>query len=354
MVRLSLLFPVILLAGTVAFLCSFPVQKLALRKGFLDCPDSAPHKLHQSATPLGGGIVLLVSIWAGWMIFGTWHGSVIPGLLGATSLIMLWGLVDDRYGLEPLPKLAGQIIATVFLILAGIQAHIFSFNWANYLITLFWMVGLSNAFNFVDSMDGLALGIAIIASGFFMLVTIDSGQPELARLSAVLLGAGIGLMFLNTQPARLFLGDSGAQLLGFLLAAIGIAYNPAGLPQEVSWFTPILVLGVPVFDMVLVVFSRLRRKMPVYQAGHDHSYHRLVRMGLDSNRAVVGMHLIAGGLGLTAFILLGASVLWANVIYFAILMASIILILWLEFHNPVKAGQPDNNLRGVVDKEKVE
>lgn len=330
MVRLSLLFPVILLAGTVSFLVSLPVRRLAFRTGFLDRPESAPHKLHQNATPLGGGIVLIAAIWAGWLVFGDWRGSELPGLLIAASLIMLWGLVDDRTGLSPAAKLLGQVIATVALMLAGIQAHIFGMNWANYLITLLWVVGLSNAFNFVDSMDGLALGIAIIASGFFMLVTIDSGQPELARLSAVIVGAGIGLMFLNTQQARLFLGDSGAQLLGFLLAAIGIAYNPAGLPQEVSWFTPILVLGVPIFDMVLVVLSRIRRKKPIYQAGRDHSYHRLVSLGLDSNRAVVGMHLVSGALGLLAFITLGVTSFWANVFFFCVIVLGIILVLCSE------------------------
>src|SRR3972149_3753355 len=126
------------------------------------------------------------------------------------------------------------------------------------------IVGITNAFNFVDSMDGLALGLAGIAAAFFMLVTIDSAQPILAALSAVVFGATIGAYFFNAAPARMFLGDSGSQLLGFLLAAIGIAYTPAsaGLPQGVTWFTPILVLGVPIFDMGLVVISRLRSRRP--------------------------------------------------------------------------------------------
>jgi len=323
-------FPIILLTGFISLGLSFPVTHLFRKFGLMDRPDSAPHKLHQQAIPFGGGIVLLISIWIGWIIFGNSSGLEVTGLLAAATVIMLWGLVDDARRLSPVAKLLGQIAATVLMILAGIQAHIFFQEWANILITVLWVVGLSNAFNFVDSMDGLALGLGIVAAGFFMLVTIDSGQPGLARLAAVMVGAGLGLMFLNTQPARLFLGDSGAQMLWFLLAAMGIAYNPAGLPQEVSWFTPILVLGVPIFDMVLVISTRMYRRTPVYQAGHDHTYHRLVQLGLDPNRAVVAMHMLSGTLGLLAFVILGVPAFWANTIFLTILLSGFGSVLWLE------------------------
>lgn len=330
MIGYSLLFPIILFSGTIAFIFSFFVYRIAEKKGFIDLPNSASHKQHGRPTALGGGVVLLLSLCSGWLLFSDQIGNRIPGLLLAGGVIAGWGLLDDIFDLSPFKKLVGQLLATAVLIFVGIQAHIFSFEWANYLVTVLWVVGLVNAFNFVDSMDGLALGLAVIAAGFFMLVTVDSGQPGLARLAALILGTGAGLMFYNTHPAKLFLGDSGAQLLGLILAAIGIAYNPAGLPQEVSWFTPILVLGVPIFDATLVVFSRIRRGVPVYRAGHDHTFHRLVELGMDTNRAVYAMHLASGGLGLLAFIILDTPALWANVIFFGISTSGVFLILFLQ------------------------
>jgi UDP-GlcNAc:undecaprenyl-phosphate GlcNAc-1-phosphate transferase len=181
-------------------------------------------------------------------------------------------------------------------------------------------------------MDGLALGLSSIALAFFVLATLDAGQPTLAALSAALLGATLGLYFYNASPARLFLGDSGAQLLGYALAAIGIAYVPAGagLPQGVSWFTPILVLGVPIFDTTLVVVSRLRKRRPVYRAHQDHTYHRLVALGMHPSRSVLAMQLTAILLGLTAFIALNLSVLFANIVFGLVLGCGLMCLALLE------------------------
>jgi UDP-GlcNAc:undecaprenyl-phosphate GlcNAc-1-phosphate transferase len=247
-------------------------------------------------------------------------------------MMSLWGILDDRYGLAPWQKLVGQVLATAVLVAFGVQARMTRVPPVDLLVTVLWMVGMANAFNFVDSMDGLALGLAAIASAFFMLVTIDSLQPVLSALSATILGAAIGLFFFNASPARLFLGDSGSQMLGFVLAALGIAYVPgqAGLPQGVSWFTPILVLGVPIFDAALVVFSRLRGRRPIYHPGRDHTYHRLVALGLDSTRSVLAMQVGAIVLGLVAFIALGASVPIANILFGALVAAGLVLVIALE------------------------
>ena len=182
----------------------------------------------------------------------------------------------------------------------------------------------------VDSMDGLAIGLAAIASAFFMLVTVDASQTPLSLLSAIILGSSIGLFYFNTLPAHTFLGDSGAQMLGFLLAALGIAYTPPGLPQPSSWFVPILLLSVPIFDTTLVVISRLKQRKAVYQAGLDHTYHRLVKLGLPSSRAVLTMHLFAIVSGCLAFMALPLPPLWANVIFAAALLIGLSLLLWLE------------------------
>jgi UDP-GlcNAc:undecaprenyl-phosphate GlcNAc-1-phosphate transferase len=203
-------------------------------------------------------------------------------------------------------------------------------------LSLLWFVGMINAFNFVDSMDGLALGLAVIASSFFMLVTIDAGQPDLALTSAAVLGACVGLFPFNAAPARMFLGDSGAQLLGYFLAVLGVAYVPAGagLPQGVSWFTPILVLGIPIFDMTLVVVTRLRRGLALGRGRWDHTYHRLLQLGLDSTRSVLTMQLAAIVLGLVAFMALDASVLTANLLFGSLLALGAATMVFFEWKVP--------------------
>jgi UDP-GlcNAc:undecaprenyl-phosphate GlcNAc-1-phosphate transferase len=163
-----------------------------------------------------------------------------------------------------------------------------------------------------------------------MLVTVDANQPFLSILSAILLGSSIGMLYFNTLPAHTFLGDSGVQFLGFILAALGIAYTPPGLPQPSSWFVPILLLSVPIFDTTLVVISRLRQKRAVYQAGLDHTYHRLVDLGWHPGRAVLTMHLAAIISGCLAFVALPRPPLWANLIFAAALVTGLAILFWLE------------------------
>jgi UDP-GlcNAc:undecaprenyl-phosphate GlcNAc-1-phosphate transferase len=257
---------------------------------------------------------------------------LVQGIFSGGLAMLAWGMLDDRFNLRPRVKFLGQLAVAVIALAFGIQVRITLHPWVDLGLTLLWMVGLINAFNFVDSMDGLALGLSSIALAFFVLATLDAGQPMLAALSAALLGATLGLYFYNASPARLFLGDSGAQLLGFALAAIGIAYVPAGagLPQGVSWFTPILVLGVPIFDTTLVVVSRLRKRWPIYRARQDHTYHRLVAVGMHPSRSVLAMQLAAILLGLAAFVALDLSVLLANLLFILIVLGGLVLIWVLE------------------------
>ena len=179
-------------------------------------------------------------------------------------------------------------------------------------------------------MDSLAVGLAAIASVFFLLVTIDSNETDLAFLSALILGSCIGMFYFNATPARTFLGDSGAQFLGFILATIAMAYTPQGFPQPSSWFVPILLLSVPIFDTSFVAVSRLRRGLPIYQAGRDHVYHRLIRLGMSAIQSVTIMHVAALFTGCLAFIALSLPPLWANLVFGLILICGAIFLFWLE------------------------
>jgi UDP-GlcNAc:undecaprenyl-phosphate GlcNAc-1-phosphate transferase len=303
---------------------------LAKKFKLMDVPYSAPHKTHDHPVPRAGGMAFAVVLALILLAGGHFMVPAIRAILGAALVVFIFGLVDDALGLSAPWKLLGQTLATIILVSQGVSIQMLRQPALDLPLTFIWIIGITNAFNFVDSMDGLAVGLSAIASAFFMLVTWDAGQAPLAYLSAAILGASIGMAWFNIMPARSFLGDSGAQLLGFLLAAIGIAYTPPGLPQPSSWFVPVLLLSIPIFDMVLVVFSRLRRQASLIQGSQDHTYHRLVKLGLAPSQAIMTMHTAAILTGCLAFMALPLAPLWANVIFAGSLVVGLFAFVILQ------------------------
>ncbi len=247
--QVVLLFEAVL-AGLLFTLLFNPFSVWLTRKiGLVDIVGRAVHKQHSYPTPLAGGISLVLVGFLLSGLFGLWH---MPywGLWAAAAIIFLFGIWDDARGLPALPKLAGQIIASCLLIASGISVQfltkfslpfgtpaLYGLGWA---LTILWLTGVTNAVNLIDSMDGLAVGVSGIAFAFFMGMAVVAQQIELSLFSGLMLGICIGLYVFNVTPARLFLGDSGAQTLGFLLAAVAILYNPSQPPQGPSWFIPIV------------------------------------------------------------------------------------------------------------------
>lgn len=325
------LFPLIFWS-ILAVLAITPLAiKIAVRFQLIDHPNTSAHNVHQYPIPKAGGLALALGIVLLNLLSGNLQPETIRAILFSAIIVFLFGLWDDTHPLSPRWKLAGQILATALLISQGVYIRMLgNLIIPNLVLTLVWTIGITNAFNFVDSMDGLAIGLAAVASAFFMLVTVDANQPALSILSAIILGSSIGMMYFNTLPAHTFLGDSGAQFLGFTLAALGIAYTPPGLPQPSSWFVPILLLSVPIFDTTLVVISRLMQRKAVYQAGLDHTYHRLINLGWPPSRAVLTMHLAAIISGCLAFLALPMPPLWANLIFAAAALIGLIILFWLE------------------------
>jgi UDP-GlcNAc:undecaprenyl-phosphate GlcNAc-1-phosphate transferase len=321
---------------------------IARRTGLLDIPGAAPHKKHARPTPLAGGIVLVLSVLAVVTIFRLWQKPFTP-LLAATMIVLVFGLWDDARGLSAPIKLVGQVLASILLIASGISVKFLSglsipfinpnlLTALNWVVTIIWLVGITNAINMVDSMDGLAVGISGIAFAFFMGMTLVSRQSSLAWFSGIFLGICIGLYIYNITPARLFLGDSGAQTLGFVLAAVAMIYSPDNLPQASSWFVPIMVLGIPIFDTTLVVVSRLHHHQPIYLADRAHTYHRLVALGLDPGRAVLAIHIASLTLNFLAFVALSLVPLQANLLFALVVAAGIISIILLERSSQIPGG----------------
>lgn len=320
-------------AGPVAI---FLAQKLRA----IDVPGSAAHKKHAAPTPLAGGLVLFLALPILITIFDMWKDKGLVWLMVAAGVIFVFGMKDDTHGLSAPQKFTGQLLAAAVVIISGTSVRLLDSLHApfaplvirilDWTITVFWLVGISNAFNLIDSMDGLVAGISTIAAGFFTVTCFAFGQYELAQLTGILFGLSLGLYFYNNSPARFFLGDSGTQTLGFLLAAAGILYTPPQMAQGSTWFLPILVLGVPIFDTTLVVVSRIRRRKPIFQADLAHTYHRLVKLGMAPAQAVLTIQITAFLLCNAAFIAMSLSPQIATSLFILIVLLGIGLIVIFE------------------------
>lgn len=334
---------VISLLGSLAL--GYPASYLATRINLIDIPGSAPHKQHRRPTPLAGGILVIAVFLMLAIIYRQFLNREILAVLIGMLVVFLFGLWDDLKGLSAGPKLIGQLIASIILISLGVQVRfmtiLFSADFIspilgqllNILLTLFWLIGITNALNMIDSMDGIVAGLGMIASAFFMWAASQSGQPVLSFWAACLLGISGGLYFWNALVVRFFLGDSGAQTLGFLLASFGILYNPLNQNPESSWIVPILLLGVPIFDTTLVVFSRLKKNQPIGSGRRDHTYHRFIRLGLSPRFAVLSVHVLALIISSLAFITFYLRPLIALIFFLGAILGGLAFLFWLE-HQP--------------------
>ncbi len=331
-----------LISLLISTMLSWISIKIAPNIGLMDIPGSADHKNHKKPIPLTGGLVLISIIII--MVYYTelWKSPKIFGVLVSGIFIAIFGLIDDFLNLSPIKKLSGQILGSVFLIYFGIQINFFSSPeffyhteskldfWLNILFTVFWITTITNAFNFIDSFDGLAVGLSILSTVFFLFISTITGQVAILNLCSIILGACIALYFFNTYPARLFLGDSGAQTLGFLLGAIAIIFDPNTGNQSSTWFVPILFFYVPLFDLVLVIVSRFRRKKNIFKASRDHTFHRLAQMGFPIQRAVLLLHGISLTMSMVGYLCLNLNSFYANLIFILTLLFGILALKKLD------------------------
>jgi UDP-GlcNAc:undecaprenyl-phosphate GlcNAc-1-phosphate transferase len=286
------------LAFVITFILTPLVRRVAFRLKVLDHPHT--RKIHLNPIPLLGGIAIYFGLLAGMIFSGSnllVHQEVLIILCAGTMLLVV-GILDDAGVLHPQIKLmVAMPMAALILIFFDQGLKIFPLSFLNYLFTLFWVVGITAAYNLLDGMDGLSAGVCLIASFFYGVMGWITGDSLLILLSSSLMGSCLGFLIFNFHPAKIFLGDSGAIFLGFMLASMGLRVaNNETLPLLTRWMIPILILAVPIFDTSLITLSRVRRGLvPFLHPGKDHSHHRLFNLGLSQRRVV----LILYGLGLT-------------------------------------------------------
>ncbi len=303
-------------------------RKLGLRLNTVDQPDPT-RKVHSIPTPRLGGVAIFLSTLIVTLLLGEQYNvSQLAGILIGAALMSFMGLWDDRFSLPASIKLIGQVIALSLLIITGVSINILPHLLLNLLVTALWVVGITNAINLLDNMDGLSGGIAAIAAAHFALMCAFTGQYLVGALSVAVMAACIGFLIYNWTPATIFMGDSGALFLGFVLAAIGIKVDfPLNLPI-VTWMVPLLVLAVPIFDTTLVTISRLKRGLnPLTTPGLDHTSHRLTYAGLTRREAVLVLYCVAVGVGLVAIFITRATV-WEGYLVGALAGISGLYGLW--------------------------
>ncbi len=320
---------VLIFAGSVSLSSIFtPLAiKFALRKGVLDNPGG--HKSHSSPIPYLGGlaVVLAFSISVAVPVVTFKDSSLAQEFLiviGIALALALLGLLDDLKGLSSLLRFGCEILAGLTIHFLDVGVQLSGMSWINALFTVFWVVGITNAFNLLDNMDGLSAGIAAIACFSFFAIAAANGQYLVAGLTLSLGACALGFLQHNFHPARIYMGDSGALFFGFLISFIGLKLQ-LSTSQQVSVIVPIVVCSVAILDTSLVTFARLRHGLSPFQGGRDHLSHRLVKIGLPVPIAVITLYVIACSVGTLAFVMARVDVTSARTL--ASLVALLLILL---------------------------
>jgi UDP-GlcNAc:undecaprenyl-phosphate GlcNAc-1-phosphate transferase len=319
--------------GLVASLgLTVPVRQLALRTGMVDHPG--PRKVHAQPMPLLGGVAIYLGVLIA--LLASLDGSALTQVIGiyaGATLLAVVGILDDRGLLHHQIKLFGAMpAAAVILLVSGIRAQVFSNIWpgapgvwADTALTLVWVVGITASFSILDHMDGLCAGVAAMASLFFAIFALESGQLLVSTMAAAILGAAAGFLRWNFKPAKIFMGDGGAMFLGFLMATLALKLRPvltAG--HNAAWLIPIFILGATIFDTTLISISRSRRGfIPFTTPGKDHTAHRIANLFGSQRTAVLLMYALGALFGLLA---LAISHLPARAAYMLAALAAVAVL----------------------------
>ena len=300
--------------------------------------DPSGERWHERSTPVFGGVGIFLGLVAGVAaaiaVGATDASSELLGILAGCTILFVAGFVDDVYTLKPIAKLAAQFAAAGVVLASGLTVEIIGNDLLATVVGLVWLVGITNAFNLLDNMDGLAASLATVSCAVFAVAALDQEAGELPLVVALALGgACLGFLPFNLRPgrsARVFMGDSGSQVIGFGLASLALAssWTTAGATLT-SIVLPLLVLAIPILDTTLVTVRRTLERRPVTQGGTDHSSHRLVYYGLSEQQAVAALTLLA--------LLLGATALAYNVLANAritavgVLISFVVLVQFASF-----------------------
>ncbi|HMJ52421.1 MAG TPA: MraY family glycosyltransferase, partial [Polyangiaceae bacterium] len=287
---------ILLVTVALGFTATYMTRAVARSVGFVAKPRA--ERWHRRPTALAGGVGIFLAFVPAMAYFREW-----PLLIGAGAMFLI-GLVDDIFQLKPYAKLAGQLLVAGMTVALGPTLPWTPFPIVNQAISLFWIIGITNAVNLLDNMDGLSAGVATVVALFLSIFALQQGQLALAGTSAALAGALLGFLAFNWNPASIFMGDCGSLFLGYSLAILAL-HQTYGRSRSILIIitAPVLVMLVPIFDTTFVTLTRILRGRPVSQGGRDHTSHRLVTLGLSERVAVttlMAVSALGGGIALSA------------------------------------------------------
>ncbi len=304
----SLQFIPIMIVGFGASLCLTPLtRQIAMRLGVTAEPNT--RNIHTRHVPLMGGGAIYVAFVLSVLLFSPPdHLRELGAIVAGTTLLALIGYLDDRRHLSPRLRLSVMTLAALVAALAGVQIRLFNNPLVDIPLTLFWIVALINAVNWIDNMDGLAAGTAAITAGFFLLLALTQGQILVSMLAAAIFGSAVGFLIYNFNPSSTFMGDMGAYTLGFVLAILAIKLKFAAQPLNVTWMVPVFVLALPILDINLAIFTRLLERRPLMLAATDHVSHRIMDLGATQRQTLALLYLFSSVSGAVAVVLSQAEV----------------------------------------------
>lgn len=335
----------LILAIIISFIMTPIVRKLAFKIGAIDIPKDNK-KVHKEPMPLIGGLAIYVSVIISALIFVPLTREIIAILLGAT-VILISGIIDDKGNISPSLKVLFQIIAAIILVAGGVRIEFITNPLASEYATLnleiltipatmIWIVVITNAINLIDGLDGLAAGVTAISSFCFMLVGISLGHIHIAILAMIVAGACLGFLPYNFNPAKIFMGDTGALVLGYMLAVItieGVMKSVAAIAVVV----PIIILGVPIFDTTFAIFRRLKSGRSITIGDRGHLHHKLLDKGYSQKKTVLILYGISTVFGIFAVLVTRLNTRFS--VYFSIAMMILAFAYGLK---AIMSGSKDN------------
>lgn len=345
----------LLMSGLISFAMTPMVKHLALRVGAVDVPKDE-RRMHHRPIPRLGGLAIAVSFILSVLVFADVDYEMQGILLGSVMIVVI-GVLDDIMTLKPLPKFIVQVLAAYVVVAHGCKIQYISnpilTSDARYLdlgvmsvpVTILWIVAITNAVNFIDGLDGLAVGVSAISAATLSVVALLVAENNVAIVLVVLLGACLGFIPYNFNPAKIFMGDTGSAFLGFVLATMSIQ-GMFKLYAIISFAVPFLILGIPIFDICFAVIRRLAKGQSPMKADRGHIHHRLIDMGFSQKQAVAITYLLTGILGLAAVVLTSSGELKA-----LILIGAVFLVGALGLNVIFRTKPQDNEKKENPDEE---
>ncbi len=325
------------LSGVIAFVMTPPIRALAKRVGAVDVPEDS-RRMHKKPIPRMGGLAIFLGFTAASFLFAQISSTLLAIWLGGLIIVAM-GVIDDIFRVHPFVKFLIQIAAALIVVAHGLTIdfirvfdYYIVFDAAAIPVTVIWIVCLTNAMNLIDGLDGLASGIAAIASLSLTVVTFLKGDSASALLFAVLFGACVGFLPFNRYPAKVFMGDTGSQFLGFLLAVLSLS-GLFKMHAVISFFVPAVIFALPLFDTTFAFFRRLFTGKNPFHGDRGHLHHRLIDLGYTQKETVSILHAICGVLSISAILF---SLKMNTAAGYTLIISALILWIYLFLMHPRK------------------